>query len=420
MLDLDTIATPAPAISLFSPKGPGAFAGSQTDVNDPHAFPGGPNGVITVDSGQELWLGDSNTYTGNPVNGVPSNLPDYSNDNCDSSVNVITLATGNVTVIPTNSCFRSDELADDPDHHVVLISNPSEKPNGSGYVGSTGISYSVNIPASSRKFGVPTGPFISLIDTDTKKVLKQIPFDGTHGTPNATNGIEQSVYSPATKLFYVAVPSDGLDGSGNPDPNGAIAIVNPTTFSASKFPLNNCNPSGMTLGPDGKEVFLACNSSSGPQVVSLLDGSLISAANQFAAASPAPTDAASFGIWNTLSAFGAQYACDEAWYNSALNKYMTTCNFPYDNADLSLVDAGTGLTLPSGASGGTPTLQVLDTNANALNSLGVAHSVASDPVTGAVIVPLPAGDPLCSSMGASGCLDIWASKGSGLQLAASS
>jgi hypothetical protein len=412
ILDLDTIPNASPNINIFYPTGANAFAGNQTDVNDPNAFPGGPNGVTTANGGKELWAADSNTYTGNIVSGVASNLPDYSNDNCDSNVKVVTLATQSVTVVKINGCFKSDELVYDSVDNVVLVANPDEKPNGAGYVGTTGTVFSVAIPASARKAGVPTGPFITLIDAGGKTVLKQIAFDGTNGTPNATNGIEQAVYSPATKLFYISVPSDGLDAYGNPDPNGVIAVVNPTTYAVTKLPLTNCNPTGMTLGPDNQEVFLSCNSATGPQVVSVIDGSLISAPNQFAVANAAPTDAASLAIWNSLAPYGAQYGCDEAWYNSGLKEYMAVCNFSYNNANFTVVDAGTGLTLPAN-SGSNP--QIIHTNSNAVNSLGAAHSIASDSKSGAVIVPLPLGDPLCASVGANGCFGVWAPQGSTLQ-----
>ena len=412
ILDLDTIVDSSPNISIFYPQGAGAFAGNQTDVNDPNAFPGGPNGVVTANSGTELWAADANTYTGNIVSGVASNLADYSNDNCDSNVKVITLATKKVSVIQINGCFKSDELAYDSADNLVLVANPDEKPNAGGYVGTTGTVFTVNIPAAARKSGVPTGPFVSLIDAKGKTVLKQIAFDGTNGTPNATNGIEQSVYSAALKLFYVAIPSDGFDAYGNPDANGAIAVVDPTTYGVTTLPLTNCNPTGMALGPDGKEVMLACNSSTGPQVVSLVDGSLISASNQFAAANAAPTDAASLAAWNALAPYGAQYGCDEAWFNSGLNEYMAVCDFSYNNANFTVVDAGTGPTVPGNS---TTNPQIIPTNSAALTSLGAAHSIASDSKSGAVIVPLPLGDPMCTAIGANGCFGVWAPQGSTLQ-----
>ncbi len=411
LIDLNSLVNKAPSISFITPTGANTFAGNQTDNNDVNAFPGGPNGVVTVNSGAELWAADANTYTGNLISGVASPLADYSNDNCDSSVKVITLSTvtsasPTVTTIPTNGCFKSDELAYDSVDKVVLVANPDEKPNADdAYFGisSTGPAYyTVDIPNATRKANVPEVPFISLISTTSKTVLTQIAFDGTNGTPNADGGIEQSLYSPAEGLFYISIPGNFTDPT-----DGAIAVVNPTTYAVTTYPLNNCNPTGMVLGPDGKEVFLACNSVTGPQIVSIdgiNTGNLISAANQFAAANVPPTDGPSLAIY-----FGP--GCDEAWYNSALNDYMAVCNFSYDNANFTVVNAGTGLTIP-----GTEAPEIVYTNQNAAISAGAAHSIASDSVTGAVLVPLPAGDPLCLASGGPGCIGVWAPAGSTLQL----
>ena len=42
-----------------------------------------------------------------------------------------------------------------------------------------------------------TPPFVTVINTDTRKIVTKIVFDGTNGTPDATQtGIEQSQWSP--------------------------------------------------------------------------------------------------------------------------------------------------------------------------------------------------------------------------------
>ena len=405
LLDLDSLVDSAPKVSVFVPTGANAFAGNQSDVNDVNAFPGGPNGLVTANSGAELWAADANTYSSNPISGVNSNVADYSNDNCDSSVKVITLATMSTQTIPTNGCFKSDELTYDSVDKVVLVANPDEKPNCTlCYAGLNSLGnfapYSVAIPPANRKLtGALEGPFISLISATSKTVLKQIAFDGTGGTPNADGGIEQPVYSSATGLFYVSIPSNSKDSGGD------IAVVNPTTYAVTTHPLTDgCNPTGMVLGPDGKEVFLACNTLDGPQIVSLVNWSLISGTNQFAAANAMPTDGPSLANY-----FGP--SCDEAWFNSALDDYMVVCNFTYDNANFTVVNAGTGLTVPN-----AEYPEVVYTNPSGAISAGAAHSIASDNVTGAVLVPLPMGDPLCLDSGGVGCIGVWAPIGSTLQV----
>ena len=411
MLDLDSMVDSAPNVSVFVPTGANAFAGNQTDMNDVNTYPGGPLGVATANGGKELWAGDSNTYTGNPNQyGVNSNLADYSNDNCDSSLKVITLAAMSTVTIPINGCFETDELAYDPNDNVLLVGNPDEKPNGGPYFGvnSSGnfAAYFVSIPPAARKAGVPTGPFISLISTTSKTLTMQIAFDGNNGTPNADGGIEMPVYSSATGRFYVSVPGNSTD------PGGDIAVVNPTTGAVTTHPLTDgCNPSGLALGPDGNEVFVACNSTDGPQIVSLLNSSTpgaawgpISSLTQFAAANDPPTDGTSLSIY-----FGP--SCDEAYFNSALNDYMAVCNFSYDNANFTVVNAGAGPTIPDAEAP-----ELVYTNPSGAISAGAAHSIASDKVTGAVLVPLPMGDPLCLASGGVGCIGVWAPMGSTLQI----
>ena len=408
-----------------------------------HEYEGGANGVITFYNpkaptltsalgASEVWAADganfvdqaSNPLTPGAYNAAYTATGEWK---CNSAVQIFDTTNGEWHKAFTNGCFKADELADDPVDGVVLVANPEE--NASLVTNpNSGMFPSQYVPSGPAS-GVPTAPFISLISTvpttpdsmgNYYAVKKQIAFDGTNGTPNAnwvlipnpgaspTNpfpiaiagGIEQSVYSPALKKFFVAVPYDGGPASG-----GAIAVVNPTTYAVTKLTLTNCNPDGMALGPDGQEALLACNSSTGPQLINLNTGAMISA---FAQAIPKPTDAASLAIFNT----GAGNMCDEAGYNSATNEYVVACQFAYNNSLVAVIDAGAGLT-------GATFLQAIPTNPTATSSAGAAHSVATDPNTGAILVPLPMGDSLCpsytnSSNSGVGCLAIWAPQGSWL------
>ena len=75
----------------------------------------GANGVITANDHKEVWIGDNI----DPKTGT-------------SSLKVISLATGHVTHnIDTNGTKgRSDELCEDPRHHVVLVANDVDSPCG--------------------------------------------------------------------------------------------------------------------------------------------------------------------------------------------------------------------------------------------------------------------------------------------------
>ena len=416
-----------------------SFVGSMNPgyvtLDTAHQYEGGPNGVVafynpkapTLSSAlgaEEVWAADDAQFVamGNPFGMGTYGYTQAGQWMCNSRVQIYNTNNGEWHSAYTNGCFKADEISADPDDGIVLVANPEENSNLVTNLNSGAFpgQYVPSGPSS----GVPTAPFISLISTSTTDsesnyvVVKQIAFDGTNGTPNATNilinvgsqfplimgGIEQPVYSPETGYFYVAVPNDLTQGENAS--NGAIAVIDPKAKAfVKKFNLSNCSPDGMALGPDGKEALLACNSTTGPQLINLETGAEIAS---FAQSVPAPTDGASLAIYAQ-----AGNMCDEAAYNPTTNVYVVACQFAYNNALVSVINAGTGLT-------GASFVQNLFTNPTAISAEGAAHSVSTDPITGAVIVPLPMGDSLCPSYVSSsnvgvGCLGIWAPQGSWLQ-----
>jgi hypothetical protein len=434
-----------------------------------HPYEGGPSGVVAFNNpnaptlvpdvygAEEVWASDGANFqdqaTISTSGGVQTAyMAGYTPTGpwmCDSAVQIYNMNNGEWHKTYTNGCFQNDEIAVDSADHLVIVTNPEEDPNLIINPNSTAtpnfsvlcaITTPVNSPTCPAS-GVPTAPFVNLISTVPNAkpdllggyypVVKQIAFDGTNGTPDArwspiffmvngfpgnSGGIEQPLYSAAMGKIYIAVPNDATQA--NPA-NGAIAVItitnsNPATFAytVTKFNLTNCSPNGMALGPDGKEVFLACNgfepdgvTPDVPQIVSLEDGSTIAS---FPQSVPAPTDSASLAIYTNA---GTQ--CDEAAYNPTTNVYVAACQFSYSNANVTVINAGSGLT-------GAKFQQNIATNPTAVTATGAAHSVSTDPVTGAVIVPLPMGDSLCpsytnaSNVGV-GCLGIWAPQGSWLQ-----
>ena len=396
-------------LSSFSQTGlmgGGDFVGSP-GTDSVHDYEGGPNGVLEVigSNSVQVWVGDDANFT--MLSGAGSYTATAAADHmCDSSVKMLDKANpAGPYIIYTNGCFKADELSYDSDHKIILIANPEED---STLVTNTN--------------GAPTDPFISLINADlsavatptgqspdvvpSSYVLTQLAFNGKNNTPDArwnysgyspVGGIEQSVYSHATGYFYVAVPNDAADTTNPAD--GAIAVIDPVNKKAlTKIQLSNCAPSGMALGPDEKEVFLACAGPAGLQVVSLVTQGSVTKGQTL----------------KTIS-LGASFdnGCDEAWYNPSLNQYMTACQIDYaGGAIVPIINAGTGL--DSSSIKLAQTLNVDPTGG------GFTHSVASDPVTGAILVPLQPGDSLCptyssaSSTGV-GCIGVWAPQGSWLQ-----
>lgn len=332
MIDLSDSAH---TVTPLTPPVSDPFAGVRCDKNA--AFGGsaaagrneitGPNGVFTVNH-VEAWTGDGPSPFA--LLGQTNSAADYGNDLCDSSVRVFNLATGQQTDhIDLHGCFRTDEGAFDPVDQRALFANPSEQQVGAGLHNALNAS-----------------PFISLISTRPvapgkhHKIVKQINFNGTHGTVVANGGIEQAVYLRKTGLFYIAVP-----GNSSAPNDGWITAVDPRGDAddihvVRNIPTPGCNPHGLAVGPDN-ELFLGCNS--GPeQVMDARTGHILKTITQ------------------TLG------GCDEVAFNAGDNHFVGACSdgagqgqFGYDQVDADPIrfDQGQVPTAPG------------------------AHSIASDPVT---------------------------------------
>ena len=177
----------------------------------------GPDGDLVVDH-KEIWAGDG-----------------------DSRIKVIDIATKSfVTTISTGGKFRVDEMAYDPQDHILAAANNADTP-----------------------------PFVTLFDTKAKTILGKMVFTkdttvaGSTGV-DAQNGIEQPGYSPATGLFYVSVPQVG------PDPTeGGVSVIDPHTMKVVRTLLvKNCSPAGLALGPR-HEALLGCNAIPGTTATTL-------------------------------------------------------------------------------------------------------------------------------------------------------
>lgn len=357
MVDLSNSAH---ATTFLTPPASDPFAGIRCDKNA--TFGGsaaagrneitGPNGVFTVNHA-EAWAGDGpSPFTFGQTN----TIADYVNDLCDSSVRVFDLATGQQTDhIDLHGCFRTDEGSFDPVDQLALFANPSEVYLGNGH-----------------DTALNSSPYISFISTipvapgKHHRIVRQINFDGRHGTVKADGGIEQSVYVRKLGLFFLAVPGN----SAAPN-DGWISVIDPRGDADDIHVVRNistpgCNPHGLALGPDN-ELFLGCNS--GPEEV---------------------MDARSGHILATLTQTVG--GCDEVTFNAGDDHFVGACSngagpglFGFDqvDADPIAVDQAKVTTSPG------------------------SHSVAADPVT--VTNWIPAFGGVCGSGVA--CLAIYGSTG---------
>jgi hypothetical protein len=156
----------------------------------------GPTGILVIHKENELWAGDG-----------------------DSIVKVVDLSTNEIVAkIPTGGAARADELAYDALHHIIMIANPDE-----------------------------ATPFVTFISQETRGVLGQLLY------PQATMGIEQSVWDLKTKRFYLSVPATLQN------PNGEIDEIDPLMQSITRvFPITTpCGPAGLALLPK-KRLITSC------------------------------------------------------------------------------------------------------------------------------------------------------------------
>lgn len=297
----------------------GGFAGLQATTSV-----SGPDGVVIANVGGQssLYAGDGNsTLKGFNVNSNYAPLPNTP------------LATG------TPADKRVDEMAFSPQNNRLLVAN--------------------NAAAT---------PFATLIDTTTNTALKRITFDGTGGTPNATNGIEQSVWDPNTGKFYLAVPQ--VNGTGP----GAVAQIDPLTGAVTKlydltsFGIGSCGPTGLALGK-GSQLLVGCGNG-GTQTV-LFD----------------PTGNGGAGA--LVASFAQISGTDEVWYDPTTQRFFVTGANNPGGPVFGIIDGVTDTFLQ-----------------NLATQPGNAHSIAVDPISGEVFVPLPGGpgNTVCTA----GCIGVYA------------
>jgi len=204
--------------------------------------------------------------------------------------------------------------------------------------------------------------FVSFISSETYKVLGKVALE------HATDGAEQPAWDPVTGKVYLSIPV--LD---DVDANGAVAVFDPHTLKLEKMlPVSKCMPAGLAVGPDA-HLLLGCSEdalTSGFPAQSLV------------------MDARSGKVVATIDKISGS---DEVGYdNKAGNYYLAAAKNP-GGPVLGVVDARTNrwvANLPTGAR---------------------AHSVAADPKSGRVFVPIEASKN--SADCASGCIAVYASHG---------
>jgi hypothetical protein len=288
----------------------------------------GPNGVVVA--GHWLFVTDANSR----VVSI-----DLRTDNVVSDV-----STGG------EPGLRADEIAYDPDHGLLLPVNNADSP-----------------------------PFATLIKVDKRTgqltVGKRITFT------NATNGAEQPVWDAGTGRFYISIPE--LNGNVS---DGAVARINPNGTLETLYPVRNCQPAGLSLGPR-QDLLLGCS------VV------FDTAGNPWTATDPntaAPTqmimETRTGKIDSVVNGVGGS---DEVWFNEGDGRYYTASRNNPTGPVLGVIDAAD-----------QKLIQIVPT---VNRPPGTAHSVAVNPHNNHAFVPLPANNVFPSCL--DGCIAVFGTAG---------
>jgi hypothetical protein len=333
-----------------------AFAGVVLTSGKVNNNLSGPNGVAS--SGNCLFAGDG------PSRVVSFSLPGGTQ----------------VSDFSTGGTARADEMAFDPKDRVLVVANNADSP-----------------------------PFATLINVDMNCKLT---FRAKTLFSFATNGAEQPAWNPANDRFYQSIPSTS-GTTANPGTTGAIIQINPLTGAVEEtFPIPDCMPAGLALGPD--QTFLAGCSVVYDTAFNPWSGADTDSAN------PLQVIMDENGNLTFVQGVGSS---DEVWFNPGDNHFYTgSQNTPYSPHPVAAGSTGALSTTDEGAG----LLGVIDARSQSLDQLvptldvpavlpllgpppghpsGSAHSVAANAANNWVFVPLPANNAVFGCL--TGCIAVY-------------
>ena len=340
------------ATNTFLKQITGGFAGCNTGPTCVGANndKSGPDGLNLITGTTFIYVGDVNSVK-------------IIDTKTDTVVNTI--------AIGGTSGLRADEGCYDPDHKIFMINSPGETP-----------------------------PFATFIDVNTQKIIATLlftdPGTGPAGPPSA--GLEACVYDHATQTFLnnndgsTANPRGEVDVipasfvmQGTPAAPVVLTLPVPTPANGFKiFPLGNCDPTGIDLGP-GTDMAISCRQGVAHEqlTVEILDRTN-----------------------GTVRAIVPVGGGDQITYDVPTNRYYLAAS-RWTATGLSSGPACTA------ASPCTPVLAVIDAASRTIVDKAPtgnnAHSVAIDPVTHQVYLPFssstaPAGCATCDNVPNGGVL----------------
>ena len=184
--------------------------------------------------------------------------------------------------------------------------------------------------------------------------------------------MEQSVYSPHTGTFFVSIPSFNGDQGGVAEikTDGTVGRL----FKFADFFIASASPTGLAIDKNGR--LLVGASASGSQAV-LLD------------------PAGNGGLGSIVATFPQISSTDQVWYDPTTDRWFVTGKDAAGNRVIAVID--------------NKTLQVLQMIQLGVSQFSNAHSVAVDPISGEIFVPLAGStstvaNPICPN----GCIAVFA------------
>lgn len=256
----------------------------------------------------------------------------------------------NTIAIGGSSGLRADEGCYDPDHNLFMINSPGESP-----------------------------PFATFIDTTTQKIIATVKFTdpGTGLSGPASAGLEACVYDHGTASFLVNNDGSTANPHGETDVIPAAFVLtgtpaNPVTLTLPVpspgngfkiFPLGNCDPTGLDLGP-GTDYAVMCRQGT---THALLTFQILDRTNG--------------AVLAVLNAGGG----DQIAYDAATNRYFLSSS-RFTASGLAGVGGACTAAVPC-----TPLLIVVDAGTRQIIAKAVtgnnAHSVGVDPVNHQAYLP---------------------------------
>jgi hypothetical protein len=334
----------------------------------------GGNGV-----GQANFTGDTgNTATSGP-DGVAAAFPCIFAGNGNStllSFNGNVNFTAVISALNTGGQFRVDEMAIDPADGLVMAANNADNPPFATIVTYNKATCALSNPIKTTFLALPGGHM-------------------------NTNGIEQSVWDPTTKRFYVSLPEiDAVPPlAGGAGVTGAVARVTTGGVIETIYPINYCQPAGLTLGPNGN-LLVGCNSvfdNSGKKC-----SAVVPSPNPAGTAAGAPAPCSGGTAYPQVAICNPGLGCtgnslqsvfgvgggDEVWFNSGDGNYYVTAGNNPIGPTFGVVNSSTNTLTQL-----VPTVPPVPATNPATppgHSAGTAHSIAASAANNHVYLPLPA------------------------------